>query len=110
MSPDTILGLAGDSLTFVGGFILALDALLRQKEFRKRGDLGQTVTALKGVRLVQDGIKLVNNDDVELVFIRQSVRRALVGATILTIGFVLLLSARIAELTSRVAEHGISGP
>jgi|SRR5882724_5663115 len=110
MSLTTILGLVGDALTFTGGLILALDALRREQEFRKTKELQKAVQSLKGIKLTQDGITLVNDQDVDLVFIRQSVLRSLKGVVILTLGFVSLLAARILEVIARLAEHSPAGP
>ena len=97
MTLATFLGYAGDSLTFAGGLVLAWDALMRDREFKKQQQLGKTVYELKGIRLTSNGIKLTGPDDVERVFIRQSVRRALVGTIIMTIVFILLLCSRGCE-------------
>ena len=105
MSPSTILGLIGDALTFTGGLILALDAVRRQREFRKTKQLQETVKSLDGIKLTQDGISLLDDKAVELVFIRQSVRRAIYGAACLTIGFVFLLITRVVELIAQLTEH-----
>jgi len=106
----TILGLIGDALTFTGGLILALDALRRETEFRRTKELKNAVESLDGIKLTQNGIVLLNDKAVELVFIRQSVRRALWGAAILTLGFVFLLATRVIELIGRVSEHASLRP
>jgi hypothetical protein len=98
MSLTAILGIVGDSLTFTGGVILAFDALRRETEFRRRKELDKAVESLKGIKLTQNGIVVLNDESTELVFIRQSVRRALWGAGILMIGFLFLLATRFAEL------------
>jgi hypothetical protein len=110
MSPSTILGLIGDALTFTGALILALDALRRQTEFRKTKQLQKAVESLDGIKLTQDGIVLLNNESVELVLIRQSVKRALWGAGILTLGFIFLLATRIIELIAQLTEHLPANP
>jgi hypothetical protein len=110
MTVTIILGLVGDALTFTGGFILALDVLRREQEFRKTKALRKTVQSLKGIKLTQDGITLVNDQDVDLVFIRQSVLRSLKGVVFLTLGFVSLLAARIIEVIAQLTEHSPGGP
>ena len=100
-----MLGFAGDSLTFVGGLILSLDALWRDWEFRKQKDLAGVVKQLKGIELTQDGIKLISGDAIERVFIRQSVRRALWGTILMTLGFIALLASRIVEAAGPVTAH-----
>lgn len=105
MAAVTILGFAGDTLTFFGGLILALDALGRDREFKKQQQLGEVVVDLKGIELTKDGIKLTGDKSIEHVFIRQSVRRALWGTAIMALGFVLLLVSRSVEAVTRAAEH-----
>ena len=83
MAIAAILGFAGDTLTFVGGLILALDALGRDQEFRRQQQLWKAVVDL----------------------IRQSVRRAFWGAAILALGFVFLFASRSVEAVTRTAEH-----
>jgi len=97
--PSFYLGLGGDTLTFVGAMILAIDAVGRQKEFQKIQRTAATVRdpLLKKVKFTKDGISLTSHDDVELVFIHRSVKRALCGSVILALGFVCLLLARICE-------------
>ena len=97
MSASTIWGLCGDSLSFVGALVLALDALLREHEFGKQKQLLQMIKVLKEVRLTLRGIELVDEESANLVFIRQSVIRSLWGAGILTGGFVCLLVSRVLE-------------
>jgi hypothetical protein len=98
MTLAAFLGFAGDSLTFAGGVVLAWDALMRDREFKKQQQLGDVaLNDLKDIRLTSRGIRLTGPDDVERVFIRQSVRRALVGTIIMTIGFILLLCSRGCE-------------
>jgi len=97
MSASTIWGLLGDSLSFLGALILALDALWREREFIRQKKLLRMVETLR-VRLTLDGIELVDGESTHLVFIRQSVRRSIWGASILTSGFICLLVARIVEI------------
>jgi hypothetical protein len=105
MAIAAILGFAGDTLTFVGGLILALDALGRDQEFRRQQQLWKAVVDLKGIELVKYGIKLTSDKSIEHVFIRQSVRRAFWGAAILALGFVFLFASRSVEAVTRTAEH-----
>jgi hypothetical protein len=100
MSASTILGFSGDILTFAGGFVLSLDALWRKNEFRKTTDTQKVVARLSGINLTQQGLRLFDNNSVELVFIRRSVHRALWGTAIISTGFLCLLATRIVELFS----------
>jgi hypothetical protein len=100
MSASTILGFSGDILTFAGGFVLSLDALLRKNEFRKTTDTQKVVARLSGINLTQQGLRLFDNNSVELLFIRRSVHRALWGTAIITSGFLCFLTTRIVELLS----------
>jgi hypothetical protein len=100
MEPSFWFGLAGDTLTFTGGLILALDALLKEREFTKSRKLTKTIESpfLAKVTLERNGISLKSEADVELAFIRISVRRAMYGSVTLCLGFVFLLVARLGEL------------
>lgn len=100
MPTGAILGFLGDLLTFAGGGILATDAILREREFQKKRDLINTVQELKKVRLERKGVVLLDEKDVELSFIRQSVWLAKWGVVVLTLGFLPLLSSRTADLLS----------
>jgi len=95
MSTATILGFVGDTLTFFGGVVLALDALEREREFRKQKEWADTVREFKGVELTRHGIRLLDEKSVELVFIRLSVRRSVWGTAIVAAGFLALLGARV---------------
>ncbi len=105
MSPATILGFAGDTLTFAGGLILSLDALGREREFRKQKDWLATIKEFKSVQLTRRGIRLLDEKSVELVFIRLSVHRSLWGTVLVTIGFVALLGSRVLEALAKAAGH-----
>jgi hypothetical protein len=100
LMPPFYWGLVGDSLTFIGGMILAIDAIGRQKEFTKIQNTVAAVTdpLLANVKITKEGIYLTNNEkNVELVFIHRSVNRARWGSLLVAIGFVCLLVARIWE-------------
>jgi hypothetical protein len=98
VAASTVLGFAGDFLTFAGGFMLARDAILREREFREQKKLVQTIERLKKVRLTLEGIELADEDSANLVFIRQSVKRSIWGTAILTVGFVCLFLSRLFEV------------
>jgi len=103
MTPAMLLGFAGDILTFLGGLILSVDALGREREFRKQKDWVATIKEFKGVELSRRGIRLLDENAVELVFIRLSVTRSIWGTVVVTLGFVALLASRILEVLAR---HG----
>ena len=98
MKTSIFLGFAGDIFTFVGGFILAWDALRRHEEFRKAKNLQSVVTRFAGLDISQGDVRLSDSGSVELLFISRSVRRALWGTAIVTLGFLCLLAARITEM------------
>jgi|SRR5450759_17477 hypothetical protein len=104
MSSGTCFGFAGDFLTFLGGVILAFDALREERKLNKIKDWAATVEspALAKVVITRKGVELHSEEDVELTFLRQSFKRALVGTLILTSGFVCLFIARILELTNSI--------
>jgi hypothetical protein len=103
MSWSAFFGFAGDGITFLGGIILAIDAIGKQREFRNIQSTFKAVTnpLLSGVKLTKKGVSLTNRDDVELVFIRRTVTRAIWGSCLLALGFICLLIARIIESAPR---------
>jgi len=105
MTPAMMLGFAGDTLTFLGGLILSADALGREREFRKQKDWIETIKEFKGVELTRCGLRLLDENSVELVFIRLSVTRSIWGTVVVTLGFVALLASRILEAVT--ATHGV---
>lgn len=101
LTTGTVLGLCGDSLTFIGGVILAIDALGKHREFKKIQRTAKAVAdpILANIRLTKNGIALRGKDDVEEVFIYKSVSRALLGSIVIAIGFICLLLARLHEIS-----------
>jgi hypothetical protein len=95
------LGLVGDALTFLGGFILAWDAAREAKHFKEVRRTVETLSSQELVRLRVEigGIVISNEKDVELSFILRSAKKAFIGAVILTIGFGFLLAARLLEIS-----------
>jgi hypothetical protein len=106
MTPAMMLGFTGDTLTFLGGLILSVDALGREREFRKQKDWVATIKEFKGVELSRRGIRLLDENSVELVFIRLSVTRSIWGTVVVTLGFVALLVSRILEALAGAPGHG----
>jgi len=104
MAASTIWGFFGDFLSFAGALILALDALLREREFVRQKKLMTMIKTLKEIRLTLKGIELVDEGSTHLVFIRQSVRRSVFGASILTLGFVCLFICRWIEVADRARQ------
>jgi hypothetical protein len=99
MSMNLIFGFGGDFLSFVGGLILALDSILEERNLTHTRAWQRTVASseLTGVVMTRTGVKLKNKEDVELSFVRQSTKRAAIGAVILTIGFASLFVSRWLE-------------
>jgi hypothetical protein len=100
IASGAIIGLLGDALTFSGGFLLAWDAVQKEKEFNKIQRVAAAVTSTSMVRLhvKMEGILISDERDVERAFIRQSARKAAWGCRILTAGFFLLIVTRILEV------------
>ena len=96
-------GLASDFLTFVGGIILAADAIFAVRHFEEEGRRLKTFKSFAGkVRLeTEDGHAISNEDDVHLISIRRLGRWAIVGATILILGYLLQLVTRLAEMSQK---------
>ncbi len=98
-STAPLFGLVGDALTFAGGLILAFDAARQEKRFKKMRGKVDTFLSPPFLRLkvVEDGVVLTDEKDVELTFIRHSVRSAKLGSILLAFGFAFLLVTRLLE-------------
>src|SRR5277367_3356382 len=91
-----ICGIIGDSLTFLGGAILAWDALQALEAYKDRRILAESVRRLAGLKVEDDdGNVLANEEDVDVSDLRRAKRRAQVGFAILASGFFFLLVTRL---------------
>jgi hypothetical protein len=95
-----ILGLSGDTLTFIGSTLLALDALRPERAFREeqRVITVRSHPALAKLTVEMDGRTLVNDEDVKLVFMHRRANKAKLGYVLLAVGFAALLVTRLLEL------------
>jgi hypothetical protein len=94
------VGLIGDILTFCGSVTLAWDAVNKERESKKIRQIAKLlkVPSLAKLRIEFDGIVLSDEGDVERVFIHRTAKLALVGCTLLALGFCSLLATRLIEL------------
>jgi hypothetical protein len=94
------IGLLGDGLTFLGGAILALDAVNQEKEAQRIRKISRTIESpgFKRLLIEVDGATVKGEEDVEAVFLRRSAKIAKRGFIILNIGFLLLIASRLTEL------------
>ncbi len=93
------VGLIGDTLTFVGGLILAFDAVNRAREFEKIRRISKVLASGIHRLIVEVEGKTVEEEaDIEAVFLRRSARFAAVGFAFLAFGFVGILAYRIMEI------------
>ncbi len=94
------LGLPGDILSFAGGVILALDALNKEREFNKIKKITRVVTSQKFQTLTVEveGDVVKDGQDVDLTFLRSSVRLARIGFSLVAVGFLFLMASRMNEL------------
>jgi hypothetical protein len=99
MQIGAILGLIGDFLAFTGGLVLTLDAVSKEREFRRIKKITSVINSPSLARLKVDlsGVVITNQDDVETAFVRNSAQKAIRGAALLTIGFLLIIAGRILE-------------
>ena len=102
LTMQMVWGFLGDTLSFIGAFLLALDALLREREFRKERQVSKMIKSLAGIRVTLHGIELVDEDSASLAFIRQSVARSIWGSATLTAGFICLLITRFMETIDHI--------
>jgi hypothetical protein len=114
MSEGTAFGFLGDFLTFLGGLLLAIDAVLEERKLKRAREKTHkwenTIKSpvLANVTLTREGIQLKTKDNVELSLdismVRRSSRRAALGAVILTLGFISLFVSRCLELKAEAIQ------
>jgi hypothetical protein len=94
------IGLAGDAMTFLGGAILALDAVNQEKEAQRIRRISRTIESpgFKKLLIEIDGATIKGEKDVEAAFLHRSARIAKRGFVILNVGFLLLIASRLTEL------------
>ncbi len=94
------LGLPGDVLSFVGGVILALDTLNKEREFNKIRKITRVITTPKFQTLTVEveGEVVKDGQDVDLTFLRRSVRLARIGFSLVAVGFLFLMASRMVEI------------
>jgi hypothetical protein len=104
MNAGTVMGFVGDTLTCVGGILLAWDAIHGEREFRRIRKIAQAIEekSLARIHVVLEGVQISAESDVERAFIRRSARKALIGSILLAIGFVFLFVARVLEAAAVV--------
>lgn len=88
-------------LSFVGGVILALDALNKEREFNKIKKITRVVTSQKFQTLTVEveGEVVKDGQDVDLTFLRRSVRLARIGFSLVAVGFLFLMASRMVEVS-----------
>jgi hypothetical protein len=94
------LGLFGDTVTFIGGIILAIEAARQHKQFQEIQQMAKTLTSpqLVHLKVEVEGVLITDHKDIERAYIRHSARRALIGAVALAIGFGFLFLKGLAEI------------
>jgi len=95
-----ILGFAGDGITFLGGFLLAVKEAGEERRTRVVIGAKKALKAwpeLKDLGAEMEGLPVTDEDSVEIAVARGASRISRYGARILALGFVLLLASRILE-------------
>ena len=95
-----LLGLPFDVLSFAGGVILTLDALNKEREFKKIKKISRVVTSagFQTLTVEVEGEVVKGEQDVEVTFLRRSVRWARIGFGFVATGFLFLMASRMAEI------------
>lgn len=104
MHIGSYIGLLGDFLSLLGGVLLAREAMQKAEEFAKIKALSKVRQAI-GLVLEHDGVIIKNEKDVELAFIRHTVRQAVWGFRFLVLGFGFQAASRILEIIRDRALH-----
>jgi len=94
------VGLVGDGLTLIGGFLLGLDALRKGADFKEVQSLIRAGhdPRLAKIRLVLNGVELSSESGAEKAVIRGSAWRAIWGCAALFLGFAVAACSRIMEI------------
>ena len=105
MAPAAAFGIAGDFLTLLGGMISLVDAIFGERLFRtNRGRFEAWEKLIEDPELPPGtlslhSVNLNNYKDIGLAFQIAAVRRsrllAIVGAAVLSVGFLCLLLSRL---------------
>jgi hypothetical protein len=96
-------GIVGDFLTFVGGIILARDAVLAVEHFNREENTLNTVEKL-GLEVPlksNDKHPLQNSDDVRRMYLRLLAKGARRGALLLAVCYLFLLVTRVLEILEK---------
>jgi hypothetical protein len=111
MSTASILGFFGDFLSFLGGLVLAADAILEEHKLKQRHaredawKAAITDPVVAHITLTREGIKLKNEKDIaaslEISMSRRTRQWAIIGALILSTGFACLFCSRWIEIQDR---------
>lgn len=97
------VGAVGDLITLIGGIVLALDAINKEREFDHHKAL-DSVREAKGMGelvIQEKGVMLTDRDAVDRVFIRQTATQAIWGCSLLVGGFFVLLASRVLEILKK---------
>lgn len=107
---NSLLGLIGDIFNCAGGILLAWDAIHRERDFARIKSIAGTLQGKQfaKLRVVMEGIQIVDEADVECAFIRRSARKAVAGCILLVVGFSLQTAARIRETFNPPATEATS--
>lgn len=108
-----ILGFMGDFLTFAGGVLLAIDAVMAERKFKEFRGWVTTIKdpSLAKVILTREGVRLKHEEDVERSFVRQSAKLARSGMITLAAGFLCLFLSRVSEARHQAVEsHHVDKP
>jgi hypothetical protein len=87
--------LGGDVFTYLGGFVLVNEVWGKWREFVRELVL---VKVLAGSTFVEDGETIRTAEDLELVHLKASRGKVIIGFILLTVGFIFTVSARLLEI------------
>ena len=97
------LGLIGDLVTVLAAILLVFDLVheaLQQKEVQKMTKVVEA-QELQRIRIKVKGIVVRDHNGVQLAYVKQLSRRALLATVMLCLGFCFLLAERIIKFLAR---------
>ncbi len=100
-----VLDLIGDVVTFTGGYFLARDVIVREKDATNFKKILKVVTApeLSELQFEVKNVVIGDEKDAEYALIRLSLRRARLGIALLIIGLCFLVFGKILEIMTAMA-------
>lgn len=101
---NTISGFLGDTITFIGAFMIAVKEAGEYKRLRQEVGASKAYKEnpkLKQLLIEVDGLLVQNGEDVKVILAKRASNISRRGAQVLAVGFGFLIIARVCETIVR---------